>query len=197
MYVSKRYDQTLGEHLLNEANLWEEFRRGDKAAMALIYTRYYPILLAYGKKQSTDKELVKDCVQDLFAELIRYRNNVSPTTSIKFYLYRSLNRKLIKKINKELLQEPFAERIHDGLEHSLSLPEEEVIINSETSESMKYEVLHALDRLTKKQKKAVQLKFYRNLSYPEIASAMSISVASVYNLCSKAIQLLQSHFKKK
>ena len=57
-------------------------------------------------------------------------------------------------------------------------------------------VSKALHVLTKRQQEAIYLKFYCNLSYKEVATAMSISVDSIYNLISKAIDDLQLELNK-
>lgn len=45
--------------------------------------------------------------------------------------------------------------------------------------------------LTKRQREALFLKFYANLSYTEIAGMMAISTGSIYNLISKSIDSMQ------
>jgi len=57
-------------------------------------------------------------------------------------------------------------------------------------------VSKALRVLTKRQHEAVYLKFYCDLSYKEVAAMMSISVDSIYNLISKAIDDLQLELNK-
>ena len=59
-----------------------------------------------------------------------------------------------------------------------------------------YVVSKALQALTKRQQEAIHLKFYSNLSYKEVATMMSISVDSIYNLISKAIDSLQHELNK-
>jgi RNA polymerase sigma factor (sigma-70 family) len=59
-----------------------------------------------------------------------------------------------------------------------------------------YIIGKALRTLTKRQQEAIYLKFYSNLSYKEVASIMSISVDSIYNLISKAIDSLQHELNK-
>jgi RNA polymerase sigma factor (sigma-70 family) len=196
MYVSHRYDQKPDDTSLSEAALWEEFRRGDKASFACLYTTYYPVLFRYAKTMCQDKNLIQDCIQELFAELIKSKSSLSPTTSVKFYLYRSFKRKLIKKIAKESRTEALTEKIFDYQDEPIFMSEEFRLIEAETIEEKKGELLRALNSLTKKQKKAVQLKFYENLSYLEIASGMSISVDSVYNLLSKAMRRMRQHIRK-
>jgi RNA polymerase sigma factor (sigma-70 family) len=59
-----------------------------------------------------------------------------------------------------------------------------------------YIVGKALHVLTKRQQEAIYLKFYCNLSYKEVATTMSISADSIYNLISKAIDDLQLELNK-
>jgi len=46
--------------------------------------------------------------------------------------------------------------------------------------------------LTRRQREAIYLRFYQNLSYDEIAKLMTMKVESVYNVISKAISLLKN-----
>ncbi len=49
--------------------------------------------------------------------------------------------------------------------------------------------------LTKRQREAIFLKFYNDLSYSDIASIMDLQVDSVYNVISKAIESLRHKLK--
>src|ERR1044072_6476462 len=81
--------------------LWNSFRGGDEQALATIFDRYIKRLHNYGLKILNDRDLVKAAVQDLFIELWKNHSNLGETNSIKFYLYKSLRRKLIRIKIKE------------------------------------------------------------------------------------------------
>ena len=74
---------------------------------------------------------------------------------------------------------------------------EDQLISEQLTQDQKYLVNRAVDSLTKRQKEAIHLKFYANLSYDEIAGMMKISTDSIYNLISKAINTLQQELYKK
>src|SRR5438477_8459552 len=80
---------------INEFSIWNDFRSGDPSAYSLIYRKYFFALYSYGKKFSSDKELIEDCIQDLFIKIWNNRDNLNDTTSIKYYLFISLKRKLV------------------------------------------------------------------------------------------------------
>src|SRR5688572_17426542 len=76
--------------------LWEAFRRGNRVAFGEIYSNYGAALLAYGSRITPDHKLVEDCLQDLFVELWKSKENLSSTTSIKFYLFKAIRHKIFR-----------------------------------------------------------------------------------------------------
>src|SRR5690606_3537124 len=77
-----------------DQELWNSFRKGEEQAFAQIARQYYPGLFSYGAKFSRDREFVNDCVQDLFLELWSKRESIGDTQFVKFYLFKSLRRKI-------------------------------------------------------------------------------------------------------
>ncbi len=72
---------------------------GSRAAYTHIYVTYAPVLYNYGYKIAPDRSLIEDCIQDLFEHLLRSRSNLSPTDSIKFYLFKAMRRQIVGKLN--------------------------------------------------------------------------------------------------
>ena len=74
-------------------------------------------------------------------------------------------------------------------------PTEDSIIEDE-AKSHQLEALKAsLNALSKRQREAIFLKFFNELSYHEVSSIMELRVDSVYNLISKAIDVLRVKLK--
>lgn len=183
-----------------EKKLWSDFKSGNKDAFAFIYTTYFHILFRYGKKIKNDEDLIQDCIQEVFIELLKKRENLSETDSIKYYLFKSLRRKisntLIKQTKGTTTNYGFVNGWTEDYWHEIELPFEVTLINDQVEKEQREEILRALDLLTKSQRKAVYLKFFDNLSYAEIATEMSVRIDSVYNLISKASFFLKSNIKK-
>ena len=58
----------------DETTLWNLLTEGNRKALEIIYQRYYLLLLNYGLKCTSDRELIKDCIHDLFVHLYQDRN---------------------------------------------------------------------------------------------------------------------------
>jgi RNA polymerase sigma factor (sigma-70 family) len=171
-----------------EINLWNDFRNGNKEAYECIYRTYAPLLYNYGFKITANHALTQDCIQELFITLLVNKSRISKTDSIKFYLYKSLRRELIRALKndkKNLSQPPGFEPNFDVVfSYEYDLIQEQ--LSAERIQS-----LHkALDSLPPRQKEVIFLRFYENLSFEEIAGVMGIEQASVYKIIYKAIDNL-------
>jgi RNA polymerase sigma factor (sigma-70 family) len=178
-------------HHCDEA-VWNIFRNNNKEAFALIYYRYFTILLQKGLQISCDRELVKDCIHDLFVEIWESKANLTTPLSVRAYLIASLQRKILRHLKKFRYQE--AE--HSKMPVEIVASKEEQIISEQHMNNQKFVITRAVNSLSKRQKQAIELKFYSDLSYDEIAQQMKISTDSIYNLVSKAINNLHQEFSK-
>ncbi|GAB3953467.1 sigma-70 family RNA polymerase sigma factor [Spirosoma harenae] len=179
-----------GNTVDDEAILWKTFKEGSEAAFEAIYTRYFKILYNYASKFTPDKNLVQDCIHDLFIELWEKRENLSDTTSIKYYLFKAMRYTLLDQLKaKPWLVEN--DPISGGFD--FVPPYETHLIAEQLSDEQTERILKALNTLTQRQKEAIFLKFYNNLSYDEIASIMSMNIDSSYNLISKALSVLRKN----
>ncbi|HEY8934611.1 MAG TPA: sigma-70 family RNA polymerase sigma factor [Cyclobacteriaceae bacterium] len=173
----------------DEYALWKEFKNGDVGAYALIYQQYFFILFNYGKKISQDHELIKDCIQELFIKIWNNRENLNETTSIKYYLFTALKRKLL-----DVLRKPQLEFITDQAEHDESAAGM-IQIADDTDEDQasprKDKVVKALNLLSQHQQKLLDMKFQKNLSNKEIADELGITIQSVYNAVFKALRSIR------
>lgn len=182
----------------DEVELWNDFRNGDKGAFAYIYVRFFPVLYRYGCRICNDRDLVQDCIQDLFLELSKAPENLSATTSIRYYLYRCIRRKIAVKASAmhrhrfESLEDNDCGEFHEGV----TLPFEFRHIEMESAVERRTEILKALQFLTKKQRKVIQLRFFENMSHKEISTAMSINISTVYNLISLATSALKGIIRR-
>lgn len=179
----------------NEGKLWKNFREGSDRAFFDLYDQYVDVLFSFGVQFCTDKEIVKDCIQDLFIDLYRYRKSLSDTDSIKFYLFRSLRRKLHKEISKNQFVSLDEEvEVMPDLQVSDS---EKKIIGYEREKENLHILEQALKQLTKQQQRALAMKFEQNLSYSEIASLLNISVESARTNIYRALKSLRKKMSKK
>ena len=172
---------------LQQDALWDEFRGGCELAYARIYERYVPVLYSYGSRLTADKELVKDCLQDLFVTLWNSRSQLGPTDSIKFYLFRALRREVAGKQNRLPLSLPDAVA---GTQDSC----EDQWIATETDTVSRRSLDKAMAGLSDRQREAIYLRFYENMGFDQIATILEITPRAVYKLIYRAIDTLQKYY---
>ena len=170
--------------------VWDELRSGDKKALDYIFGNYISLLQWYGEKITANQAIVEDSIQELFIELWNKKSLLSSTTSIKFYLFKSLRRRIIKKLQQEnwhrgiffLGQMPSAE---------FDFSRESVIIEEESYDEQKAYIKKLIARLSRRQQEVIYLKFYEDLSPAQIAEVMGLTVGTVYTMMGKAFALLR------
>lgn len=176
-------------HHSDDKALWQSVRKGNDLAFSNLYQRFSNLLFNYGMHFCYNRELVKDCIQELFANIWNKRDTLSDIDSVKFYLFKSFRNLLIQHINRD---RKFLGDYIEGEDfgESESSIESSIVIQDSLKENVG-RVSVALSKISKRQREIVVLKYFNDLSYSEIASLMSISPASAHNLISKALQCLR------
>lgn len=173
----------------DEHSLWQAFKQGDKDAFGCIYERYVDALFSYGYYFAKDKGLVEDAIQELFVDLWRMKANLSDTTAIKYYLFRSLQRKICHLMDVQTVFTKLPDT-SDGMDTSA----EERIISQEQSEEYQLILSKGLVLLPQRQLQAVHLRFFDNLETREIADIMGMNEQSVRNIIQRALLKLRTGF---
>lgn len=174
----------------DEAIVWAKFIKGDDSAISYIYRSYANILFNYGR-QFAEEELVQDCIQDLFFDLIRTRKKLGPIVSVKAYLFSSLRRKIVRKLKQKRLEIEenkldSTTRFKVAISSDGTTPLDNFALN-------KLELLKtACNSLPSKQREAIMLYYYEKLSYKEIAEIFEMSkVSSARILIYRALDSLK------
>jgi len=175
-------------HNIEEAVLWGDFRNGDKDAYEFMYRKFAPVLYNYGYKITLNRALTQDCIQDLFMTLLTNKAKLGATTSIKFYLYKSLRRDLMRAIKSD--HRFVNQSDQDDSVFNVVFSYESELIEEQMSAERSASLNRALENLPPRQKEVIFLRFYENLSFEEIAEVMSIEQSSVYKIIYKAIDNL-------
>ena len=171
----------------SDSEIWQRFRKGDEMAFSYIFDTFHLQLFEYGQRFSSDEDLVRDSIQDLFFELARKRNKLSPTNNILFYLLKSLRLKIFNNIQKNKNENS---KISENMEIGFHLYYSTEVESEEKELNMK-RVAEAINQLPPRQKETIFLKFYKNLSNSEVAEIMQLNYQSVSNNIQKAIQRLK------
>ena len=175
-------------------NTWACMVAGDKDAFLTLYQNHYQGLFCYGFSLSTNRELTKDCIQELFLDLWNTRATLNKEVkNVRSYLFTWLRRKMNRELAR-IAKENCADEVIEGFSF-IQASYEELLIAFQQSEEKKEELRRALKKLTKKQLEIIKLKFFENLSYRAIAAQTSLTPRTVYNLIYEAIRHLRESMK--
>ncbi|ALI98366.1 RNA polymerase sigma factor [Rufibacter tibetensis] len=180
---------------IHDDTIWKRFQLGDEEAFGILYGQYLQVIYNYGRKYSDDEALLEDCIHGLFLDLWENRANLSVPNSIRFYLYASIKRRIYKESlkRKEQSYENFSdiERITGEVNESI----EDLMVRAQSKVQQKASLRQGLLLLTANQRKAILLKFYKNLPFQEIALVMNLSIDNVYKLVSRGLVVLKKNVK--
>ena len=177
--------ETEGEDLI-----WERFKAGSETALTYIYRNYSNQLFNYGIQFTPDRGLLKDCIQDLFEELIKRRERLSSTTSIKFYLMKAFRNRLVKALRKDKRRQE-SEKISLDEGFQVAVSAEVRLINGQLDEAKKKLLSQKLNQLPPLQREALILYFYEGLKYQQVAEMLGIKTKSSRELVYRAIKSLE------
>jgi RNA polymerase sigma factor (sigma-70 family) len=179
-------------HSDNEELLLQRLRSGDEKALGALMTLFYEPLYDYACRFSTDQQLVKDCIQEVFISMWQRRDSATSILSPKYYLLRAVRNQVLKTISKN------AKVISSGTLHEydfdVEFSVESAIIERQISTENAARLHEILSRLSARQKEIIYLKFYRHLDQEEIAALMNINRQSVYNLLHESLEKLRKYW---
>ena len=177
----------------SEKSIWYLFVEGDVKAFSTLFKTYYSQLHNYGIKISQNPSLTEDCLQSFFVYLFDNRKNLGTVHHIKSYLFVSFRRALLKHLKRE---RKFTS--YDAIFENKSVFEfsaEELMIEQEFTDIKMQSLTHLLNLLSNREREAIYLKYYSNLSINEIAEVMNISYQSVLNTLQKAFSKLRTRIE--
>jgi RNA polymerase sigma factor (sigma-70 family) len=181
----------LGSGSLNDELLWTYLKAGNELAYSVLYKRYVNRLYNYGMHSCKDCELVKNCLQETFVRIWSKRETLGAAVSVKHYLFKSFRSLLIERLTAN---RPFSLAFQDRLSSSFEFisPMEDSTIEDKAKNQRQEVLTSSFTAPTKSQREAIFLKFFNELSYYEVSSIMELRVDSVYNLISKALDVIRT-----
>lgn len=157
-----------------------------------IFSKYYSDLVYYGSQINNNKSLVEDCIQDLFLKFCENSNLILDANDQEAYLKTSLKRQILKRVELHNNQKKMGSKMIEISEPSY----EEVLIKNQSSIQDSLFVKSLLDELSPSQKTILTMRFYRSMSYEEIATKLVITKRTVYNQVHDSLKKLKSIQKK-
>lgn len=172
--------------------VWSRFRSGDQAAFSEIYEEFIDLLFAYGSKITRDRELVKDCVQDIFVDLQRLQPNLHHPEYIEFYLVRSLKNAIFHKLqeSKKMQRLPIDEMVIFDMQFNI----EQDIFDLESDHLRAEKLKQIMQTLDPQKRVLLFLKFSTGLNYVEIGQLLGMNPDTVKKQVYRMLDHLRGKF---
>ena len=172
---------------------WRLFLLGDDNAYNWIYKEYVQSLYRYGLKFSTDREIIKDCIQEVFAKLYKERKQLVIPNNVKVYLFVSLKNSLLRRIYRESIYEHNPE---ETVPFQLEAGVEEEFIGKEAYQNLQGQVEKILSILSPRQREIIYYRFIQELGFDEICQLMDLNYQSAPNLSQRSLKKIRENFNK-
>jgi RNA polymerase sigma-70 factor (ECF subfamily) len=170
---------------VEDQELLERVRAGDRGAFDTIFRTYYAPLVRLAERLLRERAVAEEVVQDVMLELWRRRETFSLEDSLRVYLYRAArNRALnhLRHLKVERRGEPHV------IARASAAPRADADL---AEEELRSAVTRALDALPVPTREVFDMSRVGGLRYNEIAEALGISVKTVEARMGRALRALR------
>lgn len=173
-----------------ETELWDAFRAGDEKALEQLFSTYYPVLLNYGHKFTQNRYFIEESVQELFVKLWNNRKFIGTTASVKHYLFKAYRSVLFRKLQKQAAN--VMEKLDDEkYDFRIELAPDQKMMEIESDSELRNRIEKGLAALTPRQREAIYLRFYEDLTYEEVSEILNLNIGGTYKLFYRALDRLK------
>lgn len=152
------------QNLKTDIQLVEEVREGHRASFSELVKRHQRGLLRLSMRFMKDADIAQDIVQEAFIKSYEKLNLFEGRASFKSWLYQIA----VNTARNKLRESRYDFTNIDDVYLGVSATAEKVLVHAAVSEIIQLEV----DRLPFKQKTALVLRVYEDMSFAEIAVVM-------------------------
>jgi RNA polymerase sigma-70 factor, ECF subfamily len=177
-----------GGGFMDELQLINRAKQGNKSALNTLLSNNYAILKGYIIKMIGNPELSQDIIQEAMLKAVLNINKFNPEAKFSTWLIKIGTNIYIDYLRKNKTME----MISDFLESKEGNPEEITINNIEYQE-----VMNILMSLTYEKRAVFILKHYYGYKYEEIALILNCPVGTVRSRLHNTIKHIVSEFERK
>jgi len=171
---------------LEDRQLWENIKKGNKSALKQLHDNYFNQMCLYALKSVPESGAVEELVSDCFIKIWENRDRIDIKTSVKHYIFLMLHNSVIDFHRKRKITTEQVEKIQEP-------PDEETFDDQET-----YAKLYSLlEKLPVQRRAILELVVFDSLSYKEIAGKLKISKNTVKTQVGRAYRFLKENLDPK
>ncbi len=166
--------------------LCRRLKHSDREAFESIFRHFREDLLRYVSSIVADDHVAHDLVQDVFVALWGLRETLIPSKSLRAYLFRMARNRAYRHLRDERTHA----RKHAEI-RSETASDAPGIETDHDAEVLTKKLHQWIEALPNRQREALTLSRFHNLSHQEIAAVMEISPRTVNNHIVRALEQLK------
>jgi len=162
-------------------------KQDDISAFTAIHSRYYGVLYQHAYKRLSDRDAVKDILQELFIHLWDQRRSIELKGNLQSYLCLVVRNKVLNVFKHEKIKSNYISSLIN-FEETCQSTTDENLRNKELVALVKAEV----SALPPKMRLIFELSRDSNLSHNEIAEKLEISSLTVRKQVNNSLKILRA-----
>ena len=174
---------------IEDNQLFQAVKEGDKKAFDTLFLRYYPMLCAYAK-QFVDLEDGKEIVQDVMVWFWENKEMQTFDTSLKNYLFKSVRNRCLTLTNRNEIKQRIQKKLQVHMEQLYEDPDFYIV------EELAGKIETAIMRLPESYREAFELNRFQNMTYNEIAFKLGVSPNTIDYKIQQALKILRHELKE-
>lgn len=156
---------------LSDKDLAANMKEGDDQAFEILYNRYFDPLYGFIVRRVGHAQIAEDILSDVFMKAFASRERFVWKTSFSAWLYRIAQNAITDYYRTKKSEEGLDQAEKKGVDAQAAARVDAGLLNHELEKTL--ETLDERDRL------AITLRFYSQLSNAEIAQILGVSVNNV------------------
>ena len=175
-----------------ERQLMQRCVEGDRQAFAILYSHYAPLLYkAVYPLTNKSKEDTEEIIQELFVKIWDRRDNMLTIQSFRPFIFRMARNRVIDWYRKNESKKSYCTF------YSENHRDESVSVTDDLLFEEYYAIaMEAIARLPSRQKQIFNLRHTEDLSLPEIAGELQISLHAVKKQLYQATRFVREYLHK-
>lgn len=154
-----------------------------------LYDQTIDSLFAFGARFTTDREMIKDCIQDVFVKLYTKRGELDSVSNIESYLYVSLKNRINDEFrrNSHISENEIDDSVKTLYDNSDVYDMERI----EEEQKKQNTLTEYVKCLSPRQQQIINLYYLEQRKYDDICQIMGINYQSVRNLMHRSLSRLR------
>jgi len=180
---------------MDDADLMRSLARGDRQALRVLYERHAELVYRTAYRFVLDEEEARDITQSVFITIMQAARSYRPTAKLTTWLYRVVVNRCLNHRSAARTRLRATSEEQDRLDQ-LPAPRETQPDRLADRARQAKRLRAALCRLPERQRMALTLKLFEEMTYGEIAEVLDCSRSSVESLLFRARRSLAAMLRE-